>query len=315
MFVPRVLRLKRPHESPECDHNGTHVPMERPADGPEKDVVRVAGFDNATRIHAQDAQLSASGMSSDYLAQVAVGIELLFTDFALQDEKNAAWLASLYRVVEGEMNFVHLSNFVHHPSLATIDPAVTQKSLQQAIKEYGSKYLEMSRDTYYVRRSPNTYPLPFIPANAISVVNEKGLDFWSERTIYVETHARSKKWAKCAPKIAQWLQSHGELRNKWLPIQTVRILDSGGALITLSGNVTHQDIWQKWAKKGKPNGWTLMTKIEYDRRTKEHIKVRQGERSRGSLEKSKRKSEHSQSLSSCDERKKLKSGSDATYSC
>ena len=104
MFVPRVLRLKRPHESPECGHNGTHVPMERLADGPEKDVDRAAGFDNATRIHAQDAQLSASGMSSDYLAQVAVGIELLFTDFALQDEKNAAWLASLYRVVEGEMN-------------------------------------------------------------------------------------------------------------------------------------------------------------------------------------------------------------------
>jgi hypothetical protein len=130
-----------------------------------------------------------------------------------------------------------------------------------------------------VRRKPSSDPLPFVPPNSFDVVNDDGLAFWDQRTIYVEPHIRNL--CQTPARVAHWLAEHGELKPKWLPIQAVHMLWNGCAFIVLSGNVMHADAWQNWRDAAKPDDWKVMTKVEHTRRTAEYVKLLQQENPRG----------------------------------
>jgi hypothetical protein len=100
-------------------------------------------------------------------------------------------------------------------------------------------------------------------------VNDDGLSFWDQRTIYVEPHTRDL--CKTPAKVAHWLQEHGKMRDKWLPIQAVKTIYNSCAFVILSGNVTHEGMWQKWRDLDKPEYWKIMTKVEHTKRTDEYL--------------------------------------------
>jgi hypothetical protein len=165
---------------------------------------------------------------------------------------------------------VHLSAILEHPAVSSLKPAASHALLQQALQEYASTYIEVAGHGFFVRRNPSTYPLKFIPKGSFDIM-ESGLSFWDQRTIYVEPHIRDL--CKTPAKVAYWLKEHGALREKWLPIQAVQMLYNSCAFVVLSGNVTHESIWQKWRDTGKPEYWKIMTKIEHTKRTNEYLEL------------------------------------------
>ena len=164
---------------------------------------------------------------------------------------------------------VHLSAILEHPNISTLKPAATQPFLRQAIESQSSPTLELAPNGYLVRRRPSTYPLRFVPANSFDVVNEDGLAFWDQRTIYVEPHTRDL--CKTPARVAQWLKKHGQMKEKWLPIQAVHTLFNSCAFVVLSGNVTHEEVWRKWRELDRPDWWKIMTKVEHTKRTEEYL--------------------------------------------
>lgn len=173
---------------------------------------------------------------------------------------------------------VHLSAIMEHPNFVNLKPDATQILLKQALHTNPSKILMLSHNEYYVRRKPSTYPLPFVPAKSFDVVNDDGLSFWDERTIYVEPHQRNM--CITPARIAQWLADHGELKPKWTPVQAVHTLWNGCAFVVLSGNVMHEDTWDKWRDLGKPEGWKILTKVEHTKRTAEYVALLEKENPR-----------------------------------
>ena len=148
-------------------------------------------------------------------------------------------------------------------------PQASQLLLHQALQDHPSNLIELSKNGYYVRRKPSSYPPPFLPENSFEVVDDDGLAFWDQRTIYVEPHLRNL--CQTPAKIAYWLEEHGQLRPKWLPLQAVHMLWNSCAFVVLSRSVMHDDIWQKWRAAEKPKDWKIMTKVEHTKRTTEYV--------------------------------------------
>lgn len=172
---------------------------------------------------------------------------------------------------------MHLSTIFQHPYFTGISPQrkLSQKALSQALVEVPSEILELSKNHNYVRRVPSSYPPPYLPENSFDVVDDDGLGFWDQRTIYVEPH--NLKWCLSPAKVAQHLKDHGQLKPTWLPIQAVYTLGASSAFVVLSGNVLHEEVWQKWRAYGKPTDWKIMTKVEHTRRTAEYVALLQKE--------------------------------------
>jgi hypothetical protein len=158
---------------------------------------------------------------------------------------------------------------LEHPNISTLKPEPTQVLLQQALRDHPSKIVELSSNGYHIRRMPSSYPPKFLPYNSFEQVNDDGLSFWDERTIYVEPHLRDL--CKTPAKVAHWLREYGQLKKKWLPIQAVHTLYNSCAFVVLSGNVTHEDVWTKWRAAEKPDNWKIMTKVEHTKRTAEYV--------------------------------------------
>lgn len=160
-----------------------------------------------------------------------------------------------------------------------LKPETSQKLLQQALREHPSKILEISENGYHLRRIPSSYPPPFLPEHSFNVVNDDGLTFWDQRTIYVEPHLRNL--CQTPARLAHWLTEHGGLKPKWLPVQAVHTLWNSCAFIVISGNVMNDDVWQKWRAKEKPEDWKIMTKAEHTRRTAEYVALLKKQNPRG----------------------------------
>ena len=43
-------------------------------------------------------------VTPEYIAQLAAGIQLIFTDYAHQEKSRASWLKERYREIDGEQN-------------------------------------------------------------------------------------------------------------------------------------------------------------------------------------------------------------------
>jgi hypothetical protein len=116
MFIPRAVRLKGVREPPRPKKPvKTKAPSQPPADTPataSKDGLVAAMEDTSMNSPAPQqesiekpakrGQTTAASVTPEYIAQLAAGIELLFTDYAHQDEQRAKWLQERYRVVEGQ---------------------------------------------------------------------------------------------------------------------------------------------------------------------------------------------------------------------
>jgi hypothetical protein len=174
---------------------------------------------------------------------------------------------------------IHLTAILEHPNISTLKPDASQILLQQALKERPSKILQVSSNGYYIRRKPSSYPPKYLPHNSFDVTDDDGLAFWDQRTIYVEPHLRNI--CPTPAKVAHWLAEHGQLRPKWLPIQAVHTLWNSCAFIVLSGNVMHEDVWQKWRDTDKPENWKIMTKVEHTRRTADYVALLEQQNPRG----------------------------------
>lgn len=129
--------------------------------------------------------------------------------------------------------------------------------------------LDLASNEYHVRRRPSSYPPKFLPHNSFEQVNDDGLSFWDQRTIYVEPHLRNL--CQTPAKVAHWLKEYGQLRPKWLPVQAVHMLYNSCAFVVLSGNIMHEDGWSNWRATNKPNDWKIMTKVEHTKRTAEYV--------------------------------------------
>lgn len=174
---------------------------------------------------------------------------------------------------------VHLVAILDHPYISKLKPAATQKLLLEALERYPSEILEVSSNCYYIRRKPATYPPKFLPENSFEEIDDNGLAFWDQRTIYIEPHLRNI--CPTPAKVAHWLKEHGQLRDKWLPIQAVHTLWNSCAFVVLSGSVMHEDIWRKWREADVPGDWKIMTKVEHTKRTAEYVALLEQQNPRG----------------------------------
>lgn len=325
MFIPRALRLKsvkeaqkrKPHKTaaasrPDEDALEQAIPKTNTDAVAASTTTSYQEKQNDKRLDAKSSKSPHSTVSAEYLAQLAAGVELIFTDYAHQDTESAQWLQYRYRTIDaGEKctwSFVltgaiycapqwcgsiqvaldsidplgrttthlpidiHLTAILEHSNIATLKPEANQIFLRQALQEVPSQILELSTNESYVRRRPTTYPAAFVPTNSFQVVNDDGISFWDQRTIYVEPHIRNL--CKTPAKVAHWLKENGQLRAKWLPVQAVHTLYNSCAFVVLSGNVTHEDLWKKWRATEKPENWKVMTKMENLKRTEEYIALR-----------------------------------------
>jgi hypothetical protein len=168
---------------------------------------------------------------------------------------------------------VHLTAILENINISTMKPEATQILLQQALREHPSKLLELSSNGYYVRRKPSSYPPKYLPHNSFDEVNDDGVSFWDQRTIYVEPHLRNL--CQTPAKVAHWLKEYGEVRSNWLPIQAVHMLYNSCAFVVLSGSVMHEEVWSKWRAADKPENWKIMTKVEHTKRTAEYVALLQ----------------------------------------
>lgn len=114
MFVPRALRLKGVREKPRP--NASQPPANDAE--PDQDEALVKAMQNTSTNSPTpqpeehiDQKATKSGprfttkpVTPDYVAQLAAGIELIFTDYAHQDEERAKWLRERYRTIDGEEN-------------------------------------------------------------------------------------------------------------------------------------------------------------------------------------------------------------------
>ncbi|KAF2749205.1 hypothetical protein M011DRAFT_466325 [Sporormia fimetaria CBS 119925] len=221
---------------------------------------------------AKAAQNPNPEINPEYLGVLVCGMELIFSDYALQNDAQKSWLERHSRTIGDANSWFHLAAILTHPTISTLNPPPTQTLLQRALLEHPSQYLELHSETFHVRRTPSTYPLPFIPVDSFSIIDsETNLTFWNERTIYVEPHTH--ELCKTPASVAYWLKVHGALREKWLPVQAVKTLCNSCALVVLSGNVGHEGMWEGWRQKGRPEWWKCLTWWEWKGRREEYVEV------------------------------------------
>jgi hypothetical protein len=296
MFVPRALRLKGVHEAqrPQLSKPPSVHKYERSKDEALVDAMEGISTNSPVpqeehiepKAVARGPKFTVRPITPEYLAQLSAGVELIFTDYAHQEEERASWLQHRYRTVDGEEKCkcasletqatqtdpnldLHMTAILEHHNVSTLKPEATQVLLQQALREYPSNMLEVTSNGYHVRRIPSSYPPKFLPHNSFEQVDDDGLSFWDQRTIYVEPHLRSV--CQTPAKLAYWLKEHGKLRSKWLPIQAVHTLYNSCAFVILSGSVMHESTWSKWRAAEKPENWKVMTKVEHTKRTTEYV--------------------------------------------
>jgi hypothetical protein len=112
MFVPRALRLKGARETkPKLPKPLANV-SERSDDDALVDAMQGISTDSSApqeghiepKTVARGPKFTVKPVTPEYLAQLAAGIELIFSDYAHQEEVRANWLHQRYRTIDGEEN-------------------------------------------------------------------------------------------------------------------------------------------------------------------------------------------------------------------
>lgn len=122
MFIPRALRLKGVREKPRP--KPAQAPSKAPAEGDQDDALVEAMQKTRTssptdQPEQTDLKATKPGprfttkpVTPEYIGQLAAGVELIFTDYAHQEEQRARWLQDRYRTVDGEENCIHTQVYV-----------------------------------------------------------------------------------------------------------------------------------------------------------------------------------------------------------
>jgi hypothetical protein len=112
MFVPRALRLKGVKEPPRP--KSSKPPPVAKSEASKDDALVDAMEGISTNSPAsQDEQIdpavitrgprfTTKPVTPEYTAQLAAGIDLIFSDYAHHDEERSKWLEHRYRTVDGE---------------------------------------------------------------------------------------------------------------------------------------------------------------------------------------------------------------------
>jgi hypothetical protein len=118
MFVPRAVRLKgvkeasrpkaakpstRPHTSKD-ETNSKDALVEAMGETSMNSPVPQLDTASDATVPARGPRFTTKPVTPEYIAQLAAGVELIFTDYAHQEEERSRWLRARYRVVDGEEN-------------------------------------------------------------------------------------------------------------------------------------------------------------------------------------------------------------------
>ena len=98
-FIPRALRLKGIKES-QTRKSKQVEPL------PTPDLVGAAP---APQQDCRVSQIDSAPAKQGYIAQLAAGVDLIFTDYAHQAPDSAKWLGDRYRTVDSEEKCPHAS--------------------------------------------------------------------------------------------------------------------------------------------------------------------------------------------------------------
>lgn len=118
MFVPRAVRLKGVKEAqrPKVAKPPANQQTSKVETNSKDALVQAMGETsmNSPAPHQDtpsDATAPTRGprfvsrpITAEYVAQLAAGIELIFTDYAHQEEERSKWMQDRYREVDGEQN-------------------------------------------------------------------------------------------------------------------------------------------------------------------------------------------------------------------
>lgn len=117
MFVPRVVRLKGVKESqrPKLKRTLVKAPSGKDEVDSKDALVQAMGETSMNSPGPQQEQtheeaptrgprFTTKPVTPEYIAQLAAGIELIFTDYAHQEKERSKWLKDRYRMVGDERN-------------------------------------------------------------------------------------------------------------------------------------------------------------------------------------------------------------------
>jgi len=118
MFVPRAVRLKgvKEPQRPKVV-NGAEKPRPSKVEANSKDALAQAMGETSmnspappqdtasdTAAPTRGPRFTVKPITPEYIAQLAAGVELIFTDYAHQEQQRLRWLRDRYRVIDGEEN-------------------------------------------------------------------------------------------------------------------------------------------------------------------------------------------------------------------
>ena len=118
MFVPRAVRLKGVKEAPRPKAAKPSTAQQASKNATNSKDALVQAMDETSmnspapqQDTASDAPAPTRGprfttkpVTPEYIAQLAAGIQLIFTDYAHQEESRSTWLKERYREIDGEQN-------------------------------------------------------------------------------------------------------------------------------------------------------------------------------------------------------------------
>lgn len=118
MFVPRAVRLKGVKEPPrprlskppaesqisKDDTNSRDGLVEAMGDASMDSPTPQQGVASDAPVPSRGPRFTTKPVTPEYISQLAAGIELIFTDYAHQEEDRSRWLKNRYRLVDGDAN-------------------------------------------------------------------------------------------------------------------------------------------------------------------------------------------------------------------
>jgi hypothetical protein len=112
MFVPRALRLKGVRETRQPQRPQPPPTSESESTKDEALVEAMQGISTSSptpqqehidpKVATRGPRFTVKPITSEYLAQLVAGVELIFSDYAHHEEVRADWLQKRYRTVDGE---------------------------------------------------------------------------------------------------------------------------------------------------------------------------------------------------------------------
>lgn len=118
MFVPRAVRLKgvkevqRPkvakppanQQISKVEANSKDALVQAMGEASMNSPTPQQGTPSDATAPTRGPRFASKPITPEYIAQLAAGIELIFTDYAIQEEERSKWMRDRYREVDGEQN-------------------------------------------------------------------------------------------------------------------------------------------------------------------------------------------------------------------